>query len=416
MTDLHDNPDPLVLDVTGTDIPGESDRLRERSAPNGLTVVELPHGIRAWAITDHDLTKRLFRDSRVSKDPRRHWPRFINEEISSDWPIRTWVAVTNMFTAYGDDHTRLRKLVGAAFTPRRTEALRPRIDAITIELLEGLDNQSEGATVDLREQYAAQVPLRVIAELMGLPADLQPRLRRCVDDIFSTAPQRDPGENYAEMISVLRELVRLRRNDPGDDMTSLLINHHDDEAGQLTEQELVDTLLLVISAGYETTVNLIANATHILLTEQDWLTQLRAGTLEWKALIEETLRRDAPVANLPLRYAVEEITVGGIRIAKGDPILASLISANRDPRKFGSDADKFDPTRAASDHVAFGYGPHHCLGAPLARLEAGVALPALFQRFPDMTLAADTSAIQTIDSFIAHGHKKLPVHLHPQPH
>jgi len=401
-----------VLDVTGDDILGEAVALRDRGP---LVRVVLPGNIPAWAITDSEVFKNLFTDWRVSKDAHQHWPAFRSGEVPPDWPLITWVSVRNMFTAYGKDHQRLRKLVGPAFTARRVTALRPQIKQIVTGLLGDLAARPDRTVIDLREDYATQVPLRVISALMGVPDDLQPRLRVCVDEIFSTSPQRDPQATFIELVETLSALVARRRVHPGEDMTSLLISHRDEQADRLTEEELVHTLLLVISAGYETTVNLIDQAIYRVLTTPELLGQLRSGTVTWSQLIEETLRHAPPVANLPLRYAVADIDIADVRIKAGEAIIAGIAAANRNPHRHDPNPDTFDPARPNTEHLSFGYGPHHCLGAALARLEAVEALPALFGRFPELTLAVETDELKPLLSFISHGHQSLPVYL-DRPH
>ncbi|NUS11557.1 MAG: cytochrome P450 [Streptomyces sp.] len=401
---------PIAIDPSGRDIHGEAARIRERGP---ATLVELPGQVEAWAVTDQALLKELLTDPRVSKDPRQHWAAWANGEITPDWPLFTWVAVTNMFTAYGADHRRLRKLVSTAFTARRTEAMRPWIEAMTAELLDGLAALPAGEPVDLREAYCYPIPIQVICHLFGIEdEETRGELRRLVDNIFNTAiSPEDAVATFTDMHRVLSELVALKREKPGDDLTSVLISAREEDGSRLTEGELVDTLLLMISAGHETTVNLLDNAVHALLTHPDQLELVRSGKANWSDVIEETLRVEAPVASLPLRYAVEDIEAGEVRIGKGEAILAAYAAAGRHPAYHGPTADSFDVLRPTKEHLAFGHGVHFCLGAPLARLEAEIALPALFERFPQLALAVGEGELEPVESFISHGHLSLPVRL-----
>ncbi|WP_216590168.1 cytochrome P450 family protein [Streptomyces brasiliscabiei] len=410
------NPTPLVIDATGRDIHGEAARIRE-TGPATRVVLPGPPVVEAWAVSSPDLLKRLLTDPRVSKDARQHWPRFAAGEITPEWPLFTWVAVQNMFTAYGGEHKRLRTLVAKAFTSRRTNALRPRIEEITKGLLDRVEEGlRRGEAVDLREELCYPLPIQVITDLFGLPEERGLELRELVDKIFDTSA--DPGEMtaaFGRLQTVLAELVAAKRESPGDDLTSGLIAARDEDETRLSEQELIDTLVLMISAGHETTVNLLDQAVHALLTHPEQLTHVREGRASWDDVIEETLRAEAPVASLPLRYAVEDLDLGefggpeGVVIARGEPILAAYAAAGRSPERHGKDADVFDVTRADKEHLAFGHGVHFCLGAPLGRMEARIALPALFERFPSLELAAEDGELGYVESFISNGHRRLPV-------
>jgi cytochrome P450 len=401
---------PLVIDPAGSDVQGEAAKLRARGP---VTPVELPGGVVAWAVTGQEQLKRLLADPRVSKDPNLHWTKWIDGEIAEDWPLRLWVSVRNMFTAYGEDHRRLRAIISRAFTPRRTEALRPDVEEITRSLLEGLA-ASPGGRVDLREAFAYPLPIEVICRLFGVPDETRPALRRCVDGIFNTALTAEEAiANQTEMYGILQDFVAFRRREPADDLAGVLISSRDEDGSQLSEQELVDTLILMISAGHETTVNLLDQAITALLTHPAQYALVRSGEVPWTEVIEEALRWQAPVANLPLRYAVEDIDVDGVTIGKGEAILAAYAAAGRDLALHGDDADLFDLRRANKEHLSFGHGAHFCVGSHLARLEAEIALPALFGRFPGMELAVDPAALRPVESFISNGHRALPVVLGP---
>ncbi|MCS7475676.1 cytochrome P450 [Umezawaea endophytica] len=396
---------PFVLDVTGGDVQAEGARLR---ALGEVVRVELPGGVGVWAVTSPTLLRELLMDPRVSKDGTRHWAAWTGGEIAEDWPLRLWVSVRNMFTAYGEDHRRLRSIVAGAFTARRTEAMRPVIERIVGGLLDTIAAAPPGEPVDLRSLYANPVPVEVICRLFGVPEDKRKTIRGAVDTVFdTTATPEEAMANTTTIYTTFGELVAEKRRSPGDDLTSALIEAQE---GALDEVELVDTLLLLLTAGHETTVNLLDQAITALLTHPDQRELVLTGQRSWNDVIEETLRWQAPVPYLPLRFAVEEIALaGGGTIPKGDAVLAAYAAAGRDPEYYGDGADDFDITRELKQHLAFGHGVHHCLGAPLARLEARIALPALFDRFPGMTLAEPVSALTPVHSFLSNGHTRIPV-------
>lgn len=407
---------PFRLDPAGTDIQGEAARIR---AGGSATRIELPEGVPAWAVADPAVITRLLASPAVSKDAAQHWPAWIDGEVGPDWSLALWVSIRSMFTAYGPAHTRLRKLVSGAFTAHRTKALAPVVSRIAEELLDEIEALPEGETVDLRARYAGPLPARVICELFGVPLASRTRLCTLFDALFSTAtPAEEVRAHAGELYGILHELVAIKRETPGDDLTSALITIQREGLASgapdpLEDQELLDTLVHFLSAGYETTINLIDHAAHALLTHPGQLELIRTGKAAWADAIEETLRWEPAAANLMLRYAVEDIDLGDVVVPKGDALVMAVAGAGRDEGLHGPDADRFDLTRATRrDHLAFGHGVHHCIGAPLARMEGVTALSALFARFPELTLAVPSSSLRPVRSFISNGHQELPVLRH----
>lgn len=400
----------IALDPMALDHHGEAAKMR---AAGPVVRVVLPGDVQAWAVTDHAHLAELVADQRVSKD-WRNWSAIQQEEISDDWPLIGMIKVTNMVTADGSQHHRLRRLVTKTFTRGRVEHLRPRIEQIVNELLDELPQYAAAdGSVDLRPHYAYPVPMRVICELVGVPEEWRPQLRTLVDSIFRTdTTPEEVTETQRARHELLNNLVDLRRREPGEDLTSALIaaNHADPEA--LTDEELIDTIWLFVTAGHETTLSLLLNGVRNLLTHPDQLEIARKGDAEtWSAVVEEVLRFDAPIGNFPARYPLEDIEVAGVRIPQGAAILAPYSGVGRDVEQHGPDADRFDITRSGTRHLAFGGGPHFCLGAHLARLEANIALPALLERYPELTLAVEDASLAPVPSLFSNSVQTLPVHL-----
>ncbi|MFE9252596.1 cytochrome P450 [Streptomyces sp. NPDC007088] len=397
---------PYPLDPTGADIPGESARLRERGP---VVAVTLPGAIPAYAVTRYDTLRALILDPRISKDPRKHWDRWPEAATRPEWAwILGWVGVVNMLSTYGVDHTRLRKLVAPSFTAHRTERLRPRVREIVTGLLDEIAARPEDEPVDVRAALAHPLPMAVICELFGVPDSHRPDLTLLIDGVMdTTASVESTMENLARINQVLGALIAEKRERPGHDLTSDLIAVRDTDGDRLSDDELRDTLLLVIGAGIETTVNLIGNAVHALLTHPEDLKKVRSGELTWDQVVAETLRWAPSIANLPMRFAIEDVETDGVTIPAGSAILTTYAAANHDPAHYGQSAHSFDPSRDAGDHLSFGIGAHRCIGAPLAQLEAGLALPALFERFPGLSL--ESPRLAQVPSFIAHGWAALPV-------
>ncbi|GAB4587869.1 cytochrome P450 family protein [Nocardia sp. IFM 10818] len=402
-------PHAIAIDPMVGDLAGETARLR---AAGALTRIELL-GVPAWTVTDHQLARQLLVDTRLVKDINS-WGLWTSGVVTRQWPLIGMIdAGRSMFTVDGAEHRRLRIKTTQALTPRRLEALRPSIERLTKELLDDLEEAGrDGAVVDLKQVFAYPLPMRVISELMGVERSDQAMLLEWYKKFFSmVTPQDERLQVIEDMHVYFTEMVRRKTAAPGDDLTSALILA--DEGGEpLTEEEVVGNLKALVAAGHETTVSLILNAVRALLTRPEQLALVRSGEVEWKQAIEETLRYDGPVIHLLMRFATEDITLGDAVIEKGEGVVISYRAVGRDTAIHGEDADEFDVTRpTANRNISFGYGPHICPGAALARLEAAIGLPALFDRFPGLRLAVPPQEITNLPVLTQNDVAAFPIHL-----
>ncbi|MFJ8645939.1 cytochrome P450 [Streptomyces sp. NPDC093546] len=405
--------EPLHLDPFVTDLDGESALLR---AAGPLARVVLPGGVPVWAVTHHAEARELLTDKRLVKDINV-WGAWQRGEIPPDWPL---IGLANpgrsMLTVDGEDHRRLRALVAQALTPRRVERMRERITELTNGLLDELAAHGKpGGTVDLKAAFAYPLPMYVISDLMGIdPAD-HPRLKVLFEKFFSTqTPPEEVVATLGELAGMMAKVVAARRAEPGDDLTSALIAASED-GDHLTDEEIVSTLQLMVAAGHETTISLIVNAVVNLSTHPEQLELVRSGQVGWDAVIEETLRFSTPTSHVLIRFATEDVEVGtgaDVRtLPAGEALIVSYGAIGRDEKQHGPTAGVFDITRSPIRHISFGHGPHVCPGAALSRLEAGVALPALYARFPGLTLAVPASDLRNKPVLTQNDLFELPVRL-----
>ncbi|MGY3678611.1 cytochrome P450 family protein [Streptomyces sp. TE33382] len=397
----------VVIDPMVQDLDGETARLREAGT---LARIELL-GVPAWTVTRHAEARRLLVDPRLVKDIGV-WELWRSGAVTRDWPLIGMIdAGRSMFTVDGDEHRRLRTKTSQALTPRRLEALRPDIERFTEELLGHLQEQGgDGGVVDLKSVFAQPLPMRVVGMLMGVDEDRHPMLMKRYKAFFSMlTPQEERLALLDELDVFYYALVRERTARPGDDLTSALILA--EEGGDpLTEEEVVGNLKAMVAAGHETTIGLILNAVRALLAHPDQLRMVLDGRIGWDAVIEETLRWDTPTTHLLMRFATEDIQVGDQVIGRGEGVVISYRAIGRDTEQHGGDADAFDITRPTPiRHMTFGHGPHICPGAALSRVEAAIALPALFGRFPGLRLAVPDEEIRKLPVMTQNDMESFPV-------
>ncbi|MFY7070513.1 cytochrome P450 family protein [Nocardiopsis changdeensis] len=397
-------------------VPEDVQADRERLYQEGpLTRVELPGGVRAWATTHHEVSKATLNDPRFVKSVD-HWADYQEGRVPEGWPLLGTIPTdnTNMLALDGAPHRRLRQLTASPFSARRVERLRPRIERITARALDALEPRAS-QTLDLKSEFTFRVPMAVIGELYGVSEAEYENLGEMYAKLFSgTTEEGEHLRIYHTLFQYFGELVARKRAtlDEHDDFTADLIRASEDGEG-LTDMEITLTLLTVVAAGHETTVNLLTNVVRALLRYPEQLERLRKGEVTWDAVVEETLRYDPPNNLMMFRFATEDIEIEGQTIKKGEALLTHYGAASRDRAEFGDDPEVFDPDRGKGRHISFGYGPHICPGAPLSRLEAGIILPMLFERFPDLRLAVPDEELVVASALSVNSLKEFPVVLRP---
>ncbi len=343
-----------------------------------------------WFLTRYeDVVAMLLDDERFVLDPALALtPEELEAQPSPIPPELNELINRHVLTTDGDDHRRLRRLVAKAFTPKMVEQLRPRIQVIADVLIDDIEEKGEA---DLVDSYAFPLPIIVIAELLGIPAVDRDRFRVWSNTFVSPSLGEDALDVFLEhtqqFLTYLTQLFERRRADPADDLVSALLQA-EEQGDSLKENELFSMMILLIIAGHETTVSLIANAVLALLTHPEELERLRRDPALVPAAVEELLRYESPVERTITRWAATDVELGGRSIERGELVIAVLGSANRDASRFPN-ADKLDLDREDVRHVGFGRGKHFCLGAPLARIEAEIALTTLLRRLPGLRLATE---------------------------
>ncbi|WP_017614006.1 cytochrome P450 family protein [Nocardiopsis salina] len=382
--------------------------LREAGPAHRIT---LPGGVEAWLVTRDKEVRQVFLSEDFSKEMETHWYAYREGRLPMVGDVVIAMA-DNMLVADPPKHTRLRSSVTREFTRKRVHALAPRVRETVARLLEQIIAKREGADVghvDLVEEFAALVPMRVICPLLGISDEDGEFLRPLVSTVMSND---DNGQRNALAASqgvndYLAAFVKDKRGTSGDDLSATLVEHSD-----LSDQEVVEMLALLMAAGHETTVNLLGSSVLALLRHPEQLTRVTHDPERWPAVVEEVLRWDSPVQNVLWRFTRNSVTLGDVTIPPGEAVALSVAAAHRDPQRY-EDPDTFDIGRNRSDHVAFGHGIHRCIGAELARMEARTALPLLFERLPGLRLAgAPSYRPSTISRALSH----LPVTYGPEVH
>ncbi|MFE9259049.1 cytochrome P450 [Streptomyces sp. NPDC006879] len=361
--------------------------------------VRLALGHEVWLVVGHEEARQALMDPLLSK----------NWRLSPHYQDAPFTAFnTNMLESDPPRHTRLRRLVAREFTARRVEALRPRVQQITDHLLEKM-TAAGARRADLVGSFAFPLPMTVICELLGVPDLDRDAFRRWSNELVAPTSSQAEAEATAAMLSYLEDLIAAKEGTPGEDLLSALIRTRDEDGDRLGPQELVGMAFLLLVAGHETTVNLIANGVRALLDHPEQLAALRAdpeGLID--GAVEEMLRYDGPVESATFRLAVEDMYIGDAPVRAGESVMISLAAGDHDPDRFAA-PDSFDIHRVPQPHLAFGHGIHYCLGAPLARMEGRIAVSSLLRCCPELRADPEAGPYEWIPGTLIRGVRALPV-------
>jgi cytochrome P450 len=379
---------------------GGFSRMRERAPMvcGTLPGVDTP----IWLVTRYDDVKIVLNDRRFVNNPASvpgMDVQNIREKAIQARGIPLEYArylLDSILDVDGADHIRLRRLVSRTFTARRVAELRPWVEEITEELLDGLAATAEDGVVDLMERFAYPLPITVICELVGIPEEGRRQWREWGKALVSLRPE-GLATSLRDMVAHIQELIERRRAEPAGDLLTGLIRTHDEDGDRLSDTEMITLVLTLVLAGHETTAHLIGNGIVALLTHPEQLALLRDEPGLMPRAVHELMRWCGPVHATRMRYAMEDLEIGGMPVRQGEAVMAILVGANYDPREFDA-PERLDITREPDarreSHVGFGHGLHYCLGAALARQESEVAFEALLRRFPDLALAIDPKDLE----------------------
>ncbi|MFI0815259.1 cytochrome P450 [Streptomyces sp. NPDC021098] len=365
-----------------------------------LTRVQLPYGEPAWLATRYEDARLVLGDPRFSRAAA----------VGRDAPrVRPYAPGPGTISTFDPpEHSRLRRLVTKAFTVRQIERMRVRAQQIADELVDAI--RADGAPADLVEDFALPLPITVICELLGVPYEDRADFRLWSEAFLSTTKYTlEEIKGYRTLLrDYMAGLVAERRTAPQDDLLSSLVAARDND-DRLSEDELLSLAESILIAGHETTATQIANFLYVLLTRPEHLAALRADLDLVPQAVEELLRfTPLGSGSLQPRYAVEDVEVGGVTVRAGEPVVVAINSANRDEKVY-TDSDQLDLRRHEATHIGFGHGPHHCLGAPLARMELQIALRTLLERLPGLRFADTERDVEWKVGVTTRGVRRLPV-------